>query len=84
MTPTVFHERLTTIGWSQRALASRLRIHETRVRRWASGVLPIPIAVEDWLNALAQAHEARRDPIGWEDGRAKARAPSCIHQESPG
>lgn len=56
---------LETIGWSQRALADRLGIHETRVRRWASGAVQIPPAVLAWLDRLAEAHRAHPAPVGY-------------------
>ena len=56
---------LETIGWSQRALADRLGIHETRVRRWASGAAETPPAVLAWLDRLAAAHRAHPAPVGY-------------------
>lgn len=44
---------LDAIGWSPRRVAVHLRIHENRPRRWATGDLPIPGNVADWLRVLA-------------------------------
>jgi DNA-binding transcriptional regulator YdaS (Cro superfamily) len=56
MTPTRLDECLALIGWTYRGLAKRLGLHETRVRRWANGVYPVPANVADWLECLAEAH----------------------------
>lgn len=63
MTPTRFHECLDAIGWSQRALAKRLGIHDTRPRRWASGWYPIPSNIAAWLETVARFHEAHPAPV---------------------
>jgi DNA-binding transcriptional regulator YdaS (Cro superfamily) len=73
MTPHRFHECLDAIGWSQRALADRLGVHETRTRRWASGRYPIPANVAVWLGTHAQRHEAMRLPAGWEHAASRLR-----------
>lgn len=56
MTPSRLRECLDLIGWSQRELADRLAIHETRTRRWAAGRYPVPPAVGDWLERLVAFH----------------------------
>jgi ribosome-binding protein aMBF1 (putative translation factor) len=65
MTPTRLRECLDLIGWSQRALADTLGLHETRVRRWATGRYPVPDNVAAWLERLAKAHAAHPLPDGW-------------------
>lgn len=67
MTPTRLRECLATIGWSQRGLADRLGLEETRTRRWASGRYPIPENVAQWLERLSSAHDAARLPEGWRE-----------------
>ena len=69
MTPTRFRACLESIGWSQRALADRLGLHETRTRRWASGRYEVPQNVADWLQCLCDAHDAARLPEGWPEHR---------------
>lgn len=70
MDATRLRECLAAVGWSQRFLADRLRIAETRSRRWASGRAPIPDNVAAWLERLGQAHEVAPLPEGWDpDGR---------------
>jgi DNA-binding transcriptional regulator YdaS (Cro superfamily) len=68
MTPRAFRAALSTIGWTQRGLADRLGVHETRVRRWVSGVYPIPENVAEWLQRLATEVEKHPLPIRWNDG----------------
>jgi transcriptional regulator with XRE-family HTH domain len=53
------------LGWSQRALAEALGLHETRVRRWARGLIPVPAEVADWLETLAAVHVQHPVPAGW-------------------
>ena len=65
VTPDRLRECLSSIGWSQRALAERLGLHETRTRRWASGRYPIPENVADWLERLAAVHDGADLPEGW-------------------
>jgi ribosome-binding protein aMBF1 (putative translation factor) len=77
MTPARFHACLSAIGWSQRALADRLGIHETRVRRWASSKYPIPETVAAWLERLAKAHEKEPWPTGWMENITKASPPAA-------
>ena len=55
MTPARLDECLALIGWTQRGLAKRLGLHETRVRRWANGMYPVPDDVAGWLERRAQA-----------------------------
>jgi ribosome-binding protein aMBF1 (putative translation factor) len=57
MTPTRFRACLESIGWTQRGLADRLGLHETRTRRWASGRYEVPQNVADWLERLARCHD---------------------------
>lgn len=66
MTPTEYRAALESIGWTQRGLAERLGIHETRTRRWATGQYKIPPNVAEWLQRLAAAHEAAPWPEGWD------------------
>ena len=65
MTPTDLRRCLQTLHWSQRGLADRLGVHETRVRRWASGVYPVPEAVGAWLERAAAAYVEPGLPEGW-------------------
>jgi DNA-binding transcriptional regulator YdaS (Cro superfamily) len=74
MTPDGFHAALSTIGWTKRGLADRLGVHETRIRRWASGVCPIPTSVAKWLRSLAKCHELRPLPKDWKTGDQSAEA----------
>ncbi len=65
MTPDRLRECLDVLGWSQRGLADMLGVHETRARRWARGVMPVPDEVAGWLETLAAVHAAHPAPIGW-------------------
>lgn len=62
MTPERFSECLDHIGWSMRGVAYMLDLHETRLRRWASGRYPVPEEIGSWLEKLAQAHERHPMP----------------------
>jgi plasmid maintenance system antidote protein VapI len=62
MTPARYHECLRLIGWTQRGLADRLSVHETRARRWGNGQYPIPDDVAERLERLAAVH-ARWFPV---------------------
>lgn len=55
---------LTTLHWSQRALAGILRIDERQVRRWAQGDYEPPPDLLAWLSRLAAFHEANPAPGG--------------------
>lgn len=68
MTPERFRECLAAIGWTQHGLAAVLGVHETRPRRWATGRYEIPPAVAEWLERLAETHEAYPLPEGWDTG----------------
>lgn len=76
MTPTRLRECLEALGWSQRGLADKLGVHETRARRWARGTLEVPPEVAEWLDKLARTHEAYPMPIGWPRQQGEARSPS--------
>ncbi len=65
MTSTRLRECLNLMGWSQRGLADLLGLHETRVRRWARGLIDVPPEVASWLETLAAVHEAHPVPAGW-------------------
>lgn len=56
MTPQRFQECLDQIGWTQRGLAARLKVHASTVQRWGLGHYSLPQEVEHWLNRLAAAH----------------------------
>jgi len=66
MTPSRLRECLDALGWSQRGLADKLGVHETRVRRMARGSFPVPAEVAAWLETLAAVHLAHPAPDGWE------------------
>jgi transcriptional regulator with XRE-family HTH domain len=61
MTSRTLADALRMIGWSQRELARRAGVDETRVRRWAAGKAPIPPALAAWL-AKAAAWHAKHPP----------------------
>ncbi|MGD0107284.1 MAG: helix-turn-helix transcriptional regulator [Rhodopila sp.] len=65
MSPDSFRACLQSIGWTQRGLADRLGIHETRVRRWAGGQYQIPPDIAAWLERLAAVHARHPVPDGW-------------------
>jgi ribosome-binding protein aMBF1 (putative translation factor) len=65
MTPDRFRACLQSIGWTQRGLADRLAIHETRVRRWAAGQYEIPADVATWLERLTAVHARHPLPDQW-------------------
>ena len=65
MTPDRLRECLQALGWSQRGLAEKLGLHETRVRRMARGLHPVPAEVAAWLETLAAVHLAHPAPDGW-------------------
>jgi transcriptional regulator with XRE-family HTH domain len=54
---------LRTIGWSQRELARRVRVEETRVRRWVAGKAPMPLDLVAWLAKAAVWHERHPPPV---------------------
>jgi DNA-binding transcriptional regulator YdaS (Cro superfamily) len=66
MTPERFLECLGIIGWSLRLTADRMGLHETRLRRWASGHYPVPNEVAVWLEQITAAHESLPAPRGVE------------------
>ena len=66
MTSTRLRECLDALGWSQRGLADMLGLHETRVRRWARGLVEVPPEVAQWLETLAATHAAHPLPAGWQ------------------
>lgn len=70
MTSTRLRECLDLMGWSQRGLGEMLGLHETRVRRWARGLLDVPPEVADWLETLAAVHAAHPMPDGWSKAAA--------------
>ena len=70
MSPTRLRECLDALGWSQRGLADILGLHETRVRRMARGLLPVPPEVAEWLETLAAVHLAHPLPQGWQRSAA--------------
>jgi transcriptional regulator with XRE-family HTH domain len=53
---------LRTIGWSQRELARRAGVHETRVRRWAAGNAQVPPALAAWLARAVAWHAGNPPP----------------------
>lgn len=61
MNPDRFRECLALLHWTQRGVAAILGVDERRVRRWATGVYPIPVDVAAWLELLAHLH-ARNPP----------------------
>jgi hypothetical protein len=67
MKPERFLECLEILHWSQRGFAADFGISDRQVRRWGTGVYPIPEEIGDWLEKLAQFHVAnprpRRPPI---------------------
>jgi transcriptional regulator with XRE-family HTH domain len=74
MTSRTLADALRTIGWSQRELARRAGVDETRVRRWAAGKAPIPPALAAWL-AKAAAWHAKHPPPSCGDAKAAGQAP---------
>jgi transcriptional regulator with XRE-family HTH domain len=62
MSGAELRDALATIGWSQRELARRTGVSESRVRRWARGTIPVPEAVADWLRRAAEWHIANPPP----------------------
>jgi transcriptional regulator with XRE-family HTH domain len=62
MTYTDFSDRLAVIGWPAREVARRLRLSQSRVRRWASGEYPVPADVADWIETIAGAIESTPVP----------------------
>jgi transcriptional regulator with XRE-family HTH domain len=62
VTGTTLADALRTIGWSQRELARRIGVDETRVRRWARGAAPVPEDVAAWLASAAAWHAEHPPP----------------------
>jgi plasmid maintenance system antidote protein VapI len=62
MTPKQFTKCLEQIDWTMRGVADHLGVHETRVRRWATGALPVPDKVAQWLETLASTHAKNPPP----------------------
>jgi plasmid maintenance system antidote protein VapI len=54
---------LTQIGWTNRGLADRIGVHETRVRRILNGALPMDPELLAWLRRLAEFHAKNPRPI---------------------
>lgn len=76
MTPARFRHCLTALDWSTCALSRRLTtydqpVSERTVRRWASGVYPVPDRVGDWMERVVAAVELEPGPgaTGGNDGR---------------
>ncbi|MCK7474071.1 MAG: hypothetical protein MZV49_12310 [Rhodopseudomonas palustris] len=65
MNPDRFSQALRSLRWSQRGLAAILECDDRLVRRWAAGQADIPPSVAEWLDALAQAHDALPPLQGW-------------------
>ena len=61
MTPERFKECLDAIGWTGRELGRQLGIDERQVRRWA-GSAGLPDRIGEWIEKLAQFHEANPPP----------------------
>lgn len=61
MTPDRFRECLDAIGWTGRELGRQLSVDERQVRRWA-GSAGIPDRIAEWIERLAQFHEANPSP----------------------
>ena len=53
---------LETLGWGHAALAERLGMSETNVRRWRAGTATIPPAILAWVRTLAEYHRALPPP----------------------
>ncbi len=68
MTPDRFAACLHALDWSQRGLARSLGLHDSSVRRWASGRYPIPEPIAAWLDTLARFHETHPAPIATKTG----------------
>lgn len=58
-------EALALLHWSQRQLAVILGAHPTTVFRWATGELPIPPVIANWLEILAATHARNPPPPNW-------------------
>lgn len=65
MTPNEFRECLALLRWSQRGLADILGIHDTAVRRWASGKNEIPENVSAWLKIITANIKVMPLPENW-------------------
>lgn len=52
MTPDRLREILQNVGWSQRQLADELGVDPRRARRWCTGEIGIPAALEKWMEAI--------------------------------
>jgi len=74
-TPEAYLETLKTIGWTKSGVGRRLRIHETRARRWGTGHCPIPKKVWVWLQTLADFHRERAEPEDWKPPTGTGVAP---------
>lgn len=53
---------IATLGWTLRGLGIQLGVGESRMRRWASGLYPVPPELAEWLERLAAAHKALPPP----------------------
>jgi transcriptional regulator with XRE-family HTH domain len=72
MTSRTLADALRMIGWSQRELARRAGVDETRVRRWAAGKAPIPPALAAWLAKAAAWHANHPPPVCNAEAKAAA------------
>jgi transcriptional regulator with XRE-family HTH domain len=75
VTSPTLAEALRTIGWSQRELARRVGVDETRVRRWLAGKAPMPLDLVAWLAKAAVWHERHPPPVC--NAEAKVAAPAA-------
>lgn len=55
MTGPELESAMLAIGWTGRALASRLGCSEMLVRKWRAGAVPVPDSVGRWLGRIAAA-----------------------------
>jgi hypothetical protein len=64
MTAAVFRQSIEGLGWGWRTVARILDCDQRLVRRWMSGVYPVPDQVADWVERVLQARdgEAARIP----------------------
>lgn len=65
MTPEEFRECLASLRWSQRGLADILNMNPTTIRRMASGQMPIPDSVSDWLIKASEFLSSNPLPCDW-------------------
>jgi len=55
-----FKDALRLVGWTQRQFAGRMGVDEATVSRWASGRLPVPQYVAEYMRVVVAVSEVMK------------------------